>query len=239
MGLCPLAPLGRDQTRRRAEGEAAVRCRRGCGRARPLRTPDRTWQGRAAAGAASRGQAGSPAARVKVPAGCRPGCASSVGFPLMPARPDSSASRQARPERAGARKKSKRGRPKTGSVETWTRKNSDVGFGVRFFDQYGIRRASRARAGRTGEQRSSSRTSSGSSRPGRTGQRPMPSRARTATRSSARSPVPSSPSTRSRRRPTRGISTRTCSSITSRRSSTGCGSRRSRGRRSTTTRSNG
>jgi hypothetical protein len=42
-----------------------------------------------------------------------------------------------------AGKHRKRGRPKTGSVETWTRKNGDVGFGVRFFDQDGIRRYER------------------------------------------------------------------------------------------------
>ena len=50
---------------------------------------------------------------------------------------------QNRPKQHAASKNRKRGRPKTGSVETWTRKNGDVGFGVRFFDQHGIRRYER------------------------------------------------------------------------------------------------
>jgi integrase len=37
----------------------------------------------------------------------------------------------------------RRGRPKKGTVVTWTRKSGDVGFGVQFFDQHGIRRYER------------------------------------------------------------------------------------------------
>lgn len=60
----------------------------------------------------------------------------------MPTRHDSSRIEPGRPQRAEP-KKGKRGRPKTGSIETWTRKNGDVGFGIRFFDQYGVRRYER------------------------------------------------------------------------------------------------
>ncbi len=61
----------------------------------------------------------------------------------MPTRRQDSSSKQHPPQKPPAHKSRKRGRPKTGSVETWTRKNGDVGFGVRFFDQDGIRRYER------------------------------------------------------------------------------------------------
>ncbi len=60
----------------------------------------------------------------------------------MATRRDSSRVEPGTPRRA-ERKKGTGGRPKTGNIETWTRKNGDVGFGVRFFDQYGIRRYER------------------------------------------------------------------------------------------------
>ncbi len=61
----------------------------------------------------------------------------------MTMRHDRSTPGQARPQRTPANNKRHRGRPKTGSVETWARKNGDVGFGVRFIDQHGIRRYER------------------------------------------------------------------------------------------------
>jgi integrase len=61
----------------------------------------------------------------------------------MPTRRQDSSSKRHPPQKPAAHKSRKRGRPKTGSVETWTRKNGDVGFGVRFFDQDGIRRYER------------------------------------------------------------------------------------------------
>ena len=36
-----------------------------------------------------------------------------------------------------------KGRPKTGSIVTWSRKNGDVGFGVKFSDQHGVRQYER------------------------------------------------------------------------------------------------
>jgi integrase len=60
----------------------------------------------------------------------------------MATRRDSSRVEPDRPRRTEPTKR-KVGRPKTGSIETWARKNGDVGFGVRFFDQYGIRRYER------------------------------------------------------------------------------------------------
>lgn len=60
----------------------------------------------------------------------------------MPTPRDSSRLGPDKPKR-GEPKKRERGRPKTGSVETWTRKNGDVGFGIRFFDQNGVRRYER------------------------------------------------------------------------------------------------
>lgn len=60
----------------------------------------------------------------------------------MPTRRDSSRAKPDGPRQADMKKR-KVGRPKTGSIETWTRKNGDIGFGVRFFDQYGIRRYER------------------------------------------------------------------------------------------------
>ncbi len=61
----------------------------------------------------------------------------------MATKHDRSTPGQARPQRKPANKKRLRGRPKTGGVETWVRKNGDVGFGVRFIDQHGIRRYER------------------------------------------------------------------------------------------------
>jgi len=61
----------------------------------------------------------------------------------MTTRHDRPTPGQARPQRTPANNKRRRGRPKTGSVETWARKNGDVGFGVRFIDQHGIRRYER------------------------------------------------------------------------------------------------
>ncbi len=46
-------------------------------------------------------------------------------------------------QRTPTKQKRGRGRPKTGGVETWARKNGDIGFGVRFIDQHGIRRYER------------------------------------------------------------------------------------------------
>jgi hypothetical protein len=42
------------------------------------------------------------------------------------------------PGRPGAR-----GRPGTGNVKTWERKNGDVGYAVRFHDQHGVRQHER------------------------------------------------------------------------------------------------
>jgi integrase len=39
--------------------------------------------------------------------------------------------------------KATRGRPKRGTVATWTRKNGDIGYAVKFYDQQGIRRYER------------------------------------------------------------------------------------------------
>jgi len=44
----------------------------------------------------------------------------------------------------------RRGRPKKGTVITWERKNGDVGFGVQFFDQRGVRRYERCGLGSEG-----------------------------------------------------------------------------------------
>jgi integrase len=50
---------------------------------------------------------------------------------------------QHRSGRPPATRQHTRGRPKTGTVTTWTRKNGDIGFAVKFFDQHGIRRYER------------------------------------------------------------------------------------------------
>jgi integrase len=41
------------------------------------------------------------------------------------------------------RRNRRRGRPKTGTVITWTRKDGDIGFGVQFFDRLGVRQYER------------------------------------------------------------------------------------------------
>jgi integrase len=61
----------------------------------------------------------------------------------MSPRPDNRPSTQRQPKRDVSTAARKRGRPKTGSVETWTRKNGDVGFAVRFLDQNGVGRYER------------------------------------------------------------------------------------------------
>jgi len=58
------------------------------------------------------------------------------------AKRDSARREQPGSARAASRRRGK-GRPKTGNVVTWTREGGDVGFGVRFVDQQGIRRYER------------------------------------------------------------------------------------------------
>ena len=45
--------------------------------------------------------------------------------------------------RSGEARRGQGGRPKKGNIVAWTRANGDVGYGVRFFDQYGERRYER------------------------------------------------------------------------------------------------
>ena len=61
----------------------------------------------------------------------------------MATRHDSAPLGQGGRQRTPTKQKRRRGRPKTGGVETWARKNGDIGFGVRFIDQHGIRRYER------------------------------------------------------------------------------------------------
>ena len=136
---------------------------------------------------AAQGEEKPPAPRLEATARCGPRGSSGVGFPLMPTRghgsriqpePAAAARRQEGVASAVARRPgaSRRGRARTATSASACGSSIRTGSG----DTSGA--ASRARDGRTAARRSSSRTSSGSSRPGHTSRHRTPYRPRIATR---------------------------------------------------------
>jgi integrase-like protein len=140
LGLRPQAPARRHQARRRTKGTSALRRsrgRQGAQRELDVRMPSGTPPAKKTpATPAIPHPAAAPLAADLFYSACL------LGDPMSATTPrramTGSTRRIARTSRRTAG-----GRPSKGNVKTWTRASGDVGFSVRFFDQYGERQHER------------------------------------------------------------------------------------------------